>query len=75
MPEVIKATRENLRKGATQIKAMAGGGVTSTYDPIDVTEYTSEMKAIVDVVKTWNTYVCVHAFTPEPVRQSIEAGS
>ena len=75
VPEVIKATRENLRKGATQIKAMAGGGVTSTYDPLDVTEYTfEEMKAIVDVAKTWNTYVCVHAFTPNAVRQCIEAG-
>jgi imidazolonepropionase-like amidohydrolase len=75
VPEVTKATREVLRKGAAQIKAMAGGGVTSTYDPIDVTQYTfEEMKAIVDVTKTWHAYVCVHAFTPEAVRQAIEAG-
>jgi imidazolonepropionase-like amidohydrolase len=62
VPEVIKRTREVLRSGASQIKAMAGGGVSSLYDPLDVTEYTfEEMKAIVDVAKTWNTYVAVHA--------------
>jgi imidazolonepropionase-like amidohydrolase len=37
VPEVIKRTREALRMGATQIKAMAGGGVTSLYDPLYVT--------------------------------------
>jgi imidazolonepropionase-like amidohydrolase len=54
---------------------MAGGGVSSLYDPLDVTQYTfEEMKAIVDVAKTWNTYVAVHAFTDASVRQAIEAG-
>jgi imidazolonepropionase-like amidohydrolase len=54
---------------------MAGGGVSSRYDPIDVTEYTfEEMKAIVDVARTWNTYVAVHAFTDASVRHCLEAG-
>jgi len=75
VPEVIKRTREILRMGATQIKVMAGGGVTSLYDPIDVTEYTfEELKAIVDVAKTWNTYVAVHANTDAAVRQALAAG-
>lgn len=75
VPEVIKRTREILRQGASQIKVMAGGGVSSAYDPIDATQYTlDEMKAIVDVAATWNTYVCVHAFTSASIRQAIEAG-
>lgn len=76
VPEVIKRTREVLRMGATQIKAMAGGGVGSLYDPLDVTEYTfEEMKAIVDVAKTWNTYVAIHVNTDAAIRQWIEAGA
>ncbi|WP_455389663.1 amidohydrolase family protein, partial [Petrachloros mirabilis] len=76
VPEVIKRTREALRMGASQIKAMAGGGVTSAYDPLDVTEYTfDEMKAICDVAKSWNTYVMIHANTDAAIRQWIEAGA
>ena len=76
VPEVIKRTREVLRMGATQIKAMAGGGVTSLYDPLDVTEYTfEEMKAIVDVATTWNTYVAIHVNTDAAIRQWVEAGA
>jgi len=76
VPEVIKRTREALRMGASQIKVMGGGGVSSLYDPLDVTEYTfDEMKAVVDVAKTWNTYVMVHVNTSEAMRQWIEAGA
>ncbi|MGE0056327.1 MAG: amidohydrolase family protein [Hyphomicrobium sp.] len=76
VPEVIKRTREALRMGASQIKVMGGGGVSSLYDPLDVTEYTfEEMKAVVDVAKTWNTYVMVHVNTKEAVRQWIDAGA
>jgi imidazolonepropionase-like amidohydrolase len=63
--EVLTATCENLRHGASQIKVMAGGGAASTYDPLDVTQHTlDEMKAAVDAAEDWNTYVTVHAYTP-----------
>lgn len=75
-PEVMKRTREALRMGATQIKGMAGGGVNSLYDPLDVTEYTfEEAKAMCDVAKTWNTYVMIHANTDAAIRQWVEAGA
>ena len=32
--EVLTATRENLRAGATQIKVMAGGGAASAFDAV-----------------------------------------
>jgi len=75
VPEVMKRSREALRMGATQIKLAAGGGVASSYDPIDVAEYTyEELKAAVDVADTWNTYVMVHAYTPRAIQTSIRAG-
>lgn len=75
VPEVQKRVREQLMQGATQIKIMAGGGVTSLYDPIDVSQYSlAEMKAAVEAAENWNTYVTVHAYTPRAVRMAIEAG-
>ena len=73
--EVLTATREDLRSGASQIKVMAGGGAASAYDPLDVTQYTlDEMKAAVEAADDWGTYVAVHAYTPKAVRRAIDAG-
>lgn len=73
--EVITAARENLRFGAAFIKLMAGGGTSSEYDPVDVTQYTlEEMKAAVNAAEDWGTYITVHAYTPRAVRRAIEAG-
>lgn len=73
--EVLRATREQLRQGASQLKLMAGGGVTSSYDPIDVSQYTAaEFRAAVEAAENWGTYVTVHAYTPRAVRTAVEAG-
>lgn len=73
--EVLAAVRENLRMGASQIKLMAGGGTSSTYDPVDVTQYTlDEMRAAVEAAEDWGTYVTVHAYTVRAVRRAIDAG-
>lgn len=75
VPEVMRRVREVLRMGASQIKLAAGGGVASDYDPLDVSQYTfEETKAAVDVAKTWNTYVTVHAYTPDAIETAIRAG-
>jgi len=75
VPAVLQATREQLMRGASQIKVMAGGGVSSAYDPIDVTQYTpAELRAAVEAAENWGTYVMVHAYTSRAVRQCIEAG-
>jgi len=72
---VRKRSRELLALGASQIKLMAGGGASSSYDPLDVTQYTvEEIRAAVEPAENWGTYVTVHAYTPRAVRQSIEAG-
>lgn len=73
--EVLTAVRENLRFGASQIKVMAGGGTSSAYDPVDVTQYTlDEMRAAVEAAGDWGTYVTVHAYTPRAVQRAVEAG-
>jgi imidazolonepropionase-like amidohydrolase len=54
---------------------MAGGGVASSYDPLDVTQYTeAELRAAVEAAENWGTYVMVHAYTPRAVQQAIRAG-
>ncbi|PKP75475.1 MAG: hydrolase [Alphaproteobacteria bacterium HGW-Alphaproteobacteria-6] len=72
---VLRAAREQLMKGASQIKIMAGGGVSSLYDPLDSTQYTErEMRAAVEAAEDWGTYVCAHVYTPGGIRRAIAAG-
>jgi imidazolonepropionase-like amidohydrolase len=74
-PQVLAAVRENLRRGATQIKVMAGGGVASVYDPLDVDQFTAEeLKAAVDAAEDWGTYVSVHLYNARGIRRALEAG-
>ncbi len=75
-PDLVRLrTRENLMLGASQIKLMAGGGVSSSYDPLDVTQYTvEEIHAAVEAAENWGTYVTVHAYTPRAMQISIAAG-
>lgn len=73
--EVLRATRENLRDGASQIKVMAGGGAATAYDPLDTSQYTlDELKAAVEAADDWNTYVTVHAYNVRSVRRAVDAG-
>jgi imidazolonepropionase-like amidohydrolase len=75
-PDMVrKRAREQLALGASQIKMHAGGGVSSNYDPLDVTQYTvAELRAGVEAAENWGTYVTVHAYTPRAIRQAVEAG-
>jgi imidazolonepropionase-like amidohydrolase len=73
--EVRLRAREQLRHGASQIKLMAGGGVSSPYNPIESTQYTEpEIRAAVEAADNWGTYVTVHAYTPRAIRQALAAG-
>ncbi|HML11082.1 MAG TPA: amidohydrolase family protein [Stellaceae bacterium] len=73
--ECRRAARDELRKGATQIKIMASGGVASPYDPIWNLQYSDEeMRAIVEEARAWHTYVLAHAYTPEAIRRAVENG-
>lgn len=73
--EVRKRTREQLLQGASQIKIIAGGGVSSPYGPLDTVQLSvDEIRAAVEAAENWGTYVTVHAYTPEAMRNAIEAG-
>ncbi|WP_313341695.1 amidohydrolase family protein [Stenotrophomonas sp.] len=73
--EVRVRTREQLMRGASQIKLTAGGGVSSPHSPLDVVTFTEpEVRAAVEAAGDWGTYVTVHAYTPEAIQRAIRAG-
>jgi imidazolonepropionase-like amidohydrolase len=73
--EVRLRTREQLMRGASQIKLTAGGGVASPHSPLDAITFTeAEVHAAVEAARNWGTYVTVHAYTSEAIRQAISAG-
>jgi imidazolonepropionase-like amidohydrolase len=73
--EVRLAIREELRKGASFIKIMIGGGLSSRYDPLDVTTMSKEeIAAAVDEVTRWGTYVTAHAYTDVSLNLGMDAG-
>ncbi len=75
VPEVLRRTREQLMKGASQIKIMAGGGVSSLHDPLETVQFTpDEMRAAVQAAEDWGTYVCAHVYTPKGIRRCLETG-
>jgi len=75
VPAVRKAAREELRRGATQVKIMASGGVASPTDPIWNLQYSmEELRAVVEEAEGWRTYAMAHAYTPEAITRAVEAG-
>ncbi|MEU3094416.1 amidohydrolase family protein [Streptomyces sp. NPDC006967] len=73
--QVLAAVREQLKRGATQIKVMAGGGVASPYDPLDVIQYTlDELRAAVEAAADWGTYVAAHVYNDAGIHRAIDAG-
>nr|WP_199914614.1 amidohydrolase family protein [Aminobacter sp. MSH1] len=73
--EVLRRVREQLMLGASQIKIMGGGGVASSYDPVDALQYSeAEMKVAVGAAADWGTYVCIHAYTAAAVQRALACG-
>jgi imidazolonepropionase-like amidohydrolase len=73
--EVRRAVREELRKGARQIKIFASGGVTSPADPIWMRQFTAEeIGAAVYEASTRRTYVMAHCHTSDSAQACIAAG-
>jgi imidazolonepropionase-like amidohydrolase len=72
---VRQVVREELRKGATQIKLMLSGGVTSPTDPMWMPQFTDEeILAAVNETATRRTYVMAHAHTDEAARRCATLG-
>ncbi|MGF7124382.1 amidohydrolase family protein [Rhodococcus sp. TAF43] len=72
---VLAAVREQLKKGASQIKMMVGGGAASTYDPLYTVQFTdAELRAGVNAATDYGTYVATHVYNVTGIRRAIEAG-
>lgn len=75
VPEVRRATRDEIRKGATQIKIMASGGVSSPTDRIDSTQFSiEEIRAIVEEADAANIYCMAHAYTARAIKRLLLNG-
>jgi imidazolonepropionase-like amidohydrolase len=75
VPDVIKAARDELRKGADHIKIMVSGGVASQLDPLESLQYRiDEIEAAVDEATRWGTYVCAHAYSAKAIARAVTAG-
>ena len=73
--EIRLRVREQLMQGASQIKVVGGGGVSTPRSPLDLTTLTeSEVRAAVEVAADWNTFVTVHAYTPRTIQRAVTAG-
>ena len=72
---VRRAARTQIRRGATQVKLMASGGVMSPTDPIESLQFTvEEMAAAVHEAKAFGKYVMAHCHTSGAMNNALDAG-
>lgn len=72
---VIRAAREELRRGAHCIKIMCSGGVLSPTDPIWMNQYREdEIRAIVNETTERHTYAAAHCHPASAIRRAVECG-
>jgi len=73
--EIRTAIREEFRKGASFIKLMMGGGLTSAYDPLDVTTLQKdEIATAVEETTNWGTYATAHIYTDKGIQTGLDLG-
>ncbi|MEP3050139.1 MAG: amidohydrolase family protein [Erythrobacter sp.] len=73
--EIRKAVRDELRKGADQIKIMVSGGVSSPHDPLECNQFSEEeIRTVVEEAERRNTYVMAHAYGADAIRVALECG-
>ncbi|USD39605.1 amidohydrolase family protein [Ferrimonas sp. SCSIO 43195] len=75
VPQCLKRTRDQIFMGASQIKVFGGGGASSLFDPLDTIQYTrEELRAIVETVANYGSYVCSHIHAAPAMKIAIEEG-
>ncbi|WP_322097773.1 metal-dependent hydrolase family protein [Nakamurella alba] len=74
--EMRKAARDQFRRGATQLKVFATGGLLSHGDPVDCPQLSvDEIRAAVEIAEDRNSYVTAHAHTPRGLLRAVRAGA
>lgn len=76
LEQVRKAAREELRRGASQLKVFVSGGVVfpSEAHPTLYEYSTDELRAIVEEANGRGTYVMAHAYTDAAVQRCLATG-
>jgi imidazolonepropionase-like amidohydrolase len=75
VPAMIHAVRDELRKGADQIKIMVSGGVASQADPLESLQFRmDEIEAAVEEATRWGSYVAAHAYAAEAIKRAVTGG-
>lgn len=73
--EVRRACRDEIRRGATHIKLMVAGGVSSPTDRITSTQFSiEELKAAVEEAEAALLPVAAHAYTARAVNRALDCG-
>ncbi|MCC6467278.1 MAG: amidohydrolase family protein [Alphaproteobacteria bacterium] len=73
--EIRRAVRDEVRKGATQIKLMVSGGIASPTDRITSTQFSEEeIRAAVEEAEAANIYCMGHAYTARAIQRALNCG-
>lgn len=73
--DVRLRVREQFLQGASQIKLVGSGGVSTPRSPLDMLTFTEpQLRAAVETAADWGTYVMVHGYTPAAVQRAVRAG-
>jgi imidazolonepropionase-like amidohydrolase len=73
--EVRAAARDEIRRGASQVKIMAGGGIASYTDPIANDQFSEEeIRAAVEEAEMANLYVMAHTYTARQIARAVRFG-
>lgn len=72
---VLRAVREELRRGADHIKIVASGGVASPNDPVDNLQFTDdEIRTVCDEATRHGRYVAAHCHPAASIERSVRLG-
>jgi imidazolonepropionase-like amidohydrolase len=75
VPELRRAARGEIRRGAHLIKIMGGGGISSPTDRITSDQFSEEeIAAVVEEAEMANLYVAVHAYTARSIERCVKLG-
>lgn len=75
VPDMLRASREQLRQGADFLKLMVGGGVASPTDKLTSIQFIpSEIRAATEVAQSSGTFATAHAYAPAAIRRAVENG-
>jgi imidazolonepropionase-like amidohydrolase len=75
VPEVRRAVREEIKRGAQHIQLMLSGDVASPTDRVDSTQFSEdEIRAAVEEAEAANIYVLGHAYTSRAINRGLTCG-